>query len=448
MKKLLSSLALLCLVVTAGYSYEFAVSTAEASREAHSEFINTYRTKIESKASRKGIPFAVVAAVMSSQSGAEKQASNYNFSLITTNSKYARVGKFLYADEQHGLMVFERPRHNAEATVLVLQGWAKSKMGVYPSNDLEWLQALTDVENGLLPPERLTELAVAYEAATGTYLDMAQLNPTSIITETPLEYDLAIQMSQKEQELYEMNQALADAKNQLAQKEQKIVVTEQEKEVIREALVTAREELTTAEVEADSARNKVVNLRNEFQSHKANPNPLFKSMIDIRGGIGFFKQEGLEELSNALNLELQYSRLIKKGLGFEVGVNLLQESEAEEFMPFINPYLGVSFGKYDNTIGFSIAPRAYYFMNPMSELETIVEGTTMINRVKPTFMYGAGANVKLKIGDIGAFTIYSNYMRGPYKVETTGTLNDTSYSNTTQTNLNIFGGGIGLSFNL
>jgi len=87
-------------------------------------------------------------------------------------------------------------------------------------------------------------------------------------------------------------------------------------------------------------------------------------------------------------------------------------------------------------------------MNPMSEIETIVEGATMINRVKPTFMYGAGANVKLKIGDIGAFTIYSNYMRGPYKVETTGTLNDTSYSNTSQTNLNIFGGGIGLSFSL
>ena len=227
MKKLISSLLLLGLLTTVGYSYEFAVSTAEASREAHSAFINTYKTKIESKAANKGIPFAIVAAIMSSQAGAGKEVFNNNFSLITAESKYARIGKFLYAKEQFGLMVFERPRHNAEATVLVLQGWIKNKIGTRPTTGLQWLKALTDAENGLLPPERLAELAVAYEAATNTYLDISQLRPkrASAPTNVPENNGLVIQMSKKEQALKKTNQALVNAKNQLAQKKQKSVIT-------------------------------------------------------------------------------------------------------------------------------------------------------------------------------------------------------------------------------
>ena len=84
----------------------------------------------------------------------------------------------------------------------------------------------------------------------------------------------------------------------------------------------------------------------------------------------------------------------------------------------------------------------------MLEITTMVEDAPMVGRVKPTVMYGAGANVKLKLGDIAAFTLYANYMRGPFKIEEKGMLNGENYINTTQTTLNAFGSGVGLSFRL
>lgn len=446
MKKILSSIFLSVLFISIGFSQEFKISNAIAPKEAHSEFAHVYRTKIEAKAKQKGIPFGIVAAIMSSQAGANTQVSGYNFSQISSTSKYARVGKFAYNDQQDGLMQFDRPRHNAEATVLILSGWLKKRLGFLPNTNIEWLNALTEPETGLFPLDRLPELAAAYEGATGTILDINELNFDSefLLDESEVPAASVVQM----EELAEVNNNLALTKEELAQKEQKLLLAEQQKAIMEEELIMTKEELALAEAETDSARQKVVKLRNEFQSHKSNPNPLFKSMIDIKGGIGFFKSVGTRDLSNGYNVEAQYALINNKGIGLEAGVNMMQLTDSDKFEPYISPYLGFSIGKYDNTLGFSFSPRAYYFMNPMVEFETSVEDAIMVGRVKSTFMYGAGANVKLKLSDFAAFTLYANYMRGPFKIEETGILDGTPYLNTTKTNLNVFGSGIGLSFSL
>ena len=448
MKKIFLPLLAWTLSITIGFSQEFAFSDAIAAKEDHSVFIEKYRTKIEAKAAKKNMPFGIVAAIMSAQSGANINATGYNFAQIAATSKYARVGKFVYTDQQDGLLLFDRPRHNAEATILILSGWLKNKLGVRPETDIEWLNALTEGDIGLFPTDRLAELAVAYEAATGSFVDLDQLNLSEEFIEQEQQTTTASELAAQNQELQKINEDLALTKEELAQKEQRLLAAEQEKEAIKEELTMTKEELSIAEMESDSARKKVVKLRNEFQSHKANPNPLFRSMIDIKGGLAFFKAQNANDLSNGINVEAQYALIGNNGIGIEAGVNVIQLSEAEEFTPFISPYLGFSIGKYDNTLGFSFSPRAYYFMNPTLEINSMIEDAPMVGQVKPTVMYGAGANVKLKLGDIAAFTLYANYMRGPFKIEETGILNDTDYKNTTKTNLNVFGSGIGLSFKL
>ncbi|GEM_PF-4952812 len=448
MKNIFFPLIVWTLSIAVCNAQEFAFSDAIASKEDHSAFIEKYRTKIEAKAAKKNIPFGIVAAIISSQAGANTAVSGYNFAKIAATSKYARVGKFVYTDQQDGLMLFDRPRHNAEATVLILAGWLKDRIGAYPETDIDWLNALTEAETGLFPVDRLAELAVAYEAATNSFLDINQLNLSETFIEEEQQAEIASNLATQNQELQKANQDLTLTKEELAQKEQQLLAAEQAKIAIQEELVLTKEELATATIESDSARRKVVKLRNEFQSHKANPNPLFRSMIDIKGGIAFFKAQNVADLSNGINVEAQYSLIGNNGIGIETGVNIVQLSESEDFTPFISPYLGFSVGKYDNTLGFSFSPRAYYFMNPSLEITTMVEDAPMIGRVKPTVMYGAGANVKLKLGDIAAFTLYANFMRGPYKVEAKGMLNGEAYINTTTTNLNVFGSGVGLSFRL
>jgi len=448
MKKIFFLLIAWALSIALGNAQEFAFSDAIAAKEDHSAFIETYRTKIEAKAAKKNIPFGIVAAIMSAQAGANTNISGYNFAKVAATSQYARVGKFVYVDQQDGLMLFDRPRHNAEATVLILAGWLNDRLGFYPETGVDWLNALTASGTGLFPTDRLAELAVAYEAATNTFVDVNQLNLSKPFVEQEQQTTAAANLAVQSQELEKVNQDLALTKAELAQKEQKLLATEQAKATIQETLVQTQEELSAAETASDSARQKVVKLRNEYQSHKANPNPLFKNMIDIKGGIAFFKAENAADISNGLNVEAQYSLIGNNGIGVEAGVNLIQLSENEDFAPFISPYLGFSVGKYDNTLGFSFSPRAYYFMNPMLEITTMVDDAPMIGRVKPTIMYGAGANVKLKLGDIAAFTLYANYMRGPFKIEETGMLNGEAFINTTKTNLNVFGSGVGLSFKL
>ena len=448
MKKILFPLLACICCISIGYAQEFAISNAEAAKEEHHTFIEKYRTKIEAKAAKKNIPFGIVAAIMSAQAGANANTTGYNFSKIAATSQYARVGKFMYADQQDGLMLFDRPRHNAEATVLILSGWLKTRIGVQPETGIEWLNALTEPETGLFPTDRLAELAVAYEAATGSFLDIDQLNLSEAFIAEEQQTAITSDLAAQSQALEAINEDLALTKEELAEKERKLLAAEQAKATMQEELTMTKEELTMAEMETDSARRKVVKLRNEFQSHKANPNPLFRSMIDIKGGLAFFKAQNAEELSTGINLEAQYALVGNNGIGVEAGVNVFQLSEAEDFTPFISPYLGFSVGKYDNTLGFSFSPRAYYFMNPALEITTMIEDAPMIGRVKPTVMFGAGANVKLKLGDIAAFTLYANYMRGPFKIEEKGMLNGDTYLNTTKTNLNVFGSGIGLSFRL
>ncbi len=448
MKKIFFPLLAWIGCISIGYAQEFAVSNAEAAKEEHSIFIEKYRTKIEAKAVKKNIPFGITAAIMSAQAGANIQTTGYNFSKIAATSQYARVGKFVYADQQDGLMLFDRPRHNAEATVLILAGWLKNRIGVELETGIEWLNALTEEETGLFPADRLAELAVAYEAATGSFLDINELNLSEAFIEAEQQTEIASNLANENQALEKINEDLALTKEELAEKEQKLLAVEQAKATMQEELTMTKEELAMAEMETDSARRKVVKLRNEFQAHKANPNPLFRSMIDIKGGLALFKAQNTGEVSTGINVEAQYALIGNNGIGIEAGVNMIQLSEAEDFTPFISPYLGFSVGKYDNTLGFSFSPRAYYFMNPMLEITTMVEDAPMIGRVKPTVMFGAGANVKLKLGDIAAFTLYTNYMRGPFKIEEKGLLNEEVYINTTKTNLNVFGGGVGLSFRL
>ncbi len=408
MKKIFFPLLVWTLSITINYAQEFAISDAFASKEAHSAFIEQYRTKIEAKAAKKDIPFGIVAAIMSAQAGANTNVTGYNFAKIAATSTYARVGKFVYTDQQDGLILFDRPRHNAEATVLILVGWSKNRIGLQPETGTEWLNALTERETGLFPMDRLAELAVAYEAATGNFLDINALNLSDSFLEQEKQTTIASDLAAQNQALEKANKDLVLTKEALAKKDQKLVAAEQAKAAIEEELTMTKEELTVAEMETDSARKKVVKLRNEYQSHKANPNPLFRSMIDLKGGIAFFKAADGGDLSNGINVEAQYALIGNNGIGIEAGVNLIQLSESESFEPFISPYLGFSIGKYDNTIGFSFSPRAYYFMNPMLEVTTMVDDAPMIGRVKPTFMYGAGANVKLKLGDIAAFTLYAN----------------------------------------
>lgn len=448
MKKIFFPLLAWALSFTISYAQEFAISDAVASKEEHSIFIEKYRTKIEAKAAKKDMPFAIVAAIMSAQSGANINATGYNFAKIASTTNYARVGKFIYTDEEDGLLLFDRPRHNAEATVLILVGWLKNRVGLQPESGIEWLNALTATGTGLFPTDRLPELAVAYEAGTGSILDINELNLDESFIQQEEEMEIAADLAAQSETLEKVNQDLEQTKEALAEKEQKLLAAEQAKAIMEEELSTTKEELSIAEMETDSARQKVVKLRNEFQTHKANPNPLFRSMIDIKGGIAFFKAQDGGDLSTGINVEAQYALVGNNGIGIEAGVNMAQLSEAEEFTPYISPFLGFSIGKYDNTLGFSFSPRVYYFMNPMLEITTMVDDAPMIGRVKPTVMYGAGANVKLKLGDIAAFTLYANYMRGPFKVEEKGTLNEAAYINTTKTTLNIFGSGIGLSFKL
>ena len=448
MKKIFFPLIAWTLSIAIGNAQEFAFSDAIAAKEDHRAFIETYRTKIEAKAAKKHIPFGVVAAIMSAQAGANTTISGYNFAKIAATSQYARVGKFVYADQRDGLMLFDRPRHNAEATVLILAGWLKDRIGFTPATGIDWLNALTESGTGLFPTERLAELAVAYEAATNSFVDINQLNLSETFVEQEQQATATADLALQNQALEKINQDLALTKEELAQKEQKLLAVEQAKATIQEELVQTKEELSAAETASDSARQKVVKLRNEFQSHKANPNPLFKSMVDIKGGLAFFKAQNATDISNGINIEAQYALVGNNGIGVEAGVNMTQLSESAAFTPFISPYLGFSVGKYDNTLGFSFSPRAYYFMNPMLEITTMVEDAPMLGRVKPTVMYGAGANVKLKLGDIAAFTLYANYMRGPFKIEEAGMLNGENYINTTKTNLNVFGSGVGLSFRL
>jgi len=408
MKKIFFPLIACTLSIAISNAQEFAFSDAIAAKEDHRVFIETYHTKIEAKAAKKNIPFGIVAAIMSAQAGA-----NTNMS-----------------------------------AVLILAGWLNDRLGVYPETDIDWLNALTESQTGLFPTDRLAELAVAYEAATNRLVDINQLNLSDTFIEQEQQTEAAANLAVQSQELEKVNQDLVLTKEELAQKEQKLLAAEQAKAAIQEELVLTKEELSAAETASDSARQKVVKLRNDFQSHKANPNPLFKNMIDIKGGITFFKAENATDISNGLNVEVQYSLIGNNGIGVEAGVSVIQLSDTEEFTPFISPYLGFSVGKYDNTLGFSVSPRAYYFMNPMLEINTTVDDAPMTGRVKPTVMYGAGANVKLKLGDIAAFTVYASYMRGPFKIEETGMLNGAAFINTTKTNLNVFGSGIGLSFKL
>jgi len=249
MKKVISSLVLSLLFIGMSHSMEFAVSTAEASREAHSAFINEYRSKIEGKTANQNIPFAIIAAIMSSQAGADKELAVNNFSLITSDSKYARVGKFSLAATWNGLMVFDRPRHNAEATVLVLQGWVKHQLATAPNSDIDWLHALTHPKNGLLPPERLAELAVAYEAATNTYLDLAALN----LTEAKTIANGSVSSKEKV--------SITQIQQEFTAKGQKLETAKQVKGKLQAELINTQAERQTVEGEIDSVRQKVVHLK-------------------------------------------------------------------------------------------------------------------------------------------------------------------------------------------
>lgn len=220
--------------------------------------------------------------------------------------------------------------------------------------------------------------------------------------------------------------------------ERNTLVDELEKTKVRLSLQD--QQLKAIFQDLDSTKNIITSLPTRSK--------LFRSLLDIKGGLASWIEDDYQEVSNGINLEIQYSFLSKIGLGFEVGVNTVRLSELEGFDPFINPFVGVLIGKNDQSIGFTFGPRIYYFMNPSYELEVNNEDVSTKTTISPGLMYGGGANLKFKLRKKVALSIYGNYMTGDVELNETGIKSGEYFDNVTKNKLHMIGVGLGLSFKL
>ncbi len=214
-----------------------------------------------------------------------------------------------------------------------------------------------------------------------------------------------------------------------------------------QAVLDDTEKLLT-EARKKEALNSLPNENQKKITRTSYEQPSFKKMLEISGGITILIEENAQEISNGANLEIKYSQVFPKGFGFEAGLNVLTISELEGFDPFINPFIGLSFGRYDRNIGFSISPRAYLFTNPTLKIEDQNGGSTLSTKLTPSFMYGGGANIKFKINPKLALNIYGSYMRSEVKLVETRIQNGENINTNSENTINIIGTGLGISIKL
>ncbi len=242
-----------------------------------------------------------------------------------------------------------------------------------------------------------------------------------------------------------ISKELHKTKLELRLKEEQFLSAELENELIQRDLKSTEKKLKAVETEKLYTQRELDIARISNHPKEAS---IFKSMVDVTVGGSMFVEDNHQEAANGINVEAKYSFSSAKGFGFEGGLNMINLFESNKFAPFLNPFLGVSYGVHENKIGFSFAPRVYLFSNPSLKMEERTETVSTTTTLTPSVMFGFGANLKFKISKKTALTLSGSFMRGTQKLKETGTRSGVIYNNTTKNNLNIYSAGIGLSFKL
>ncbi len=254
------------------------------------------------------------------------------------------------------------------------------------------------------------------------------------------------EIDQLSEELAGNKVKLAAHKSQSSSFERELASRQKELEIINDKLVST--EANLQELQNKLTLSEQVEKPAEPTEPADSSPTLFRSILDVRGGISILIENQYEEVANGYNLEIQYSYLSTIGLGFEAGVNAISIPELEDFDPFLNPYIGLTIGKHDRSIGFNISPRVYYFMNPTYKLEENSDNTSTSTEIVPGFMIGGSANLRFRLGDKVALTLYGSYMKGDVELKESGTKNGVDYKNNTKNNLDIIHTGLGFAFKI
>ncbi len=242
-----------------------------------------------------------------------------------------------------------------------------------------------------------------------------------------------------------LSEELNNTKKELELKNKKLLSTELDKKLVENELEITREKLELSGLQNAETLQDIDSQENEKPSTE---HSFFRKMLDVSAGIAVLVEDNYQEVANGFNMEVKYALSSSKGFGFEGGLNFINLSELNKFTPFINPFLGISYGRYDSNIAFSVAPRVYLFTNPFLSLEDETEITLTTTKVTPSVMFGFGTNLRFKLNKKLALTLIGSYMRGAVKLKETGTKSGESFTNNTKNNLSIFGAGLGISFKL
>ncbi len=227
----------------------------------------------------------------------------------------------------------------------------------------------------------------------------------------------------RERELKKIHQLLEEEKN----------TTEQKTAVI-----------LALQLEIDSLQRALLRYNDESHSHQSGTRRLH-SYLDFKPGVATFIEKD-DGVSNGVDLELRYTVVNPGGFGGEVGINAVYLPELDGFRPFVNPFVGISFGKYTERLRFSVSPRVYWVTIPgiMKERQTDAIATT--TRVVPSFFFGGSLNVQYVLNEKLALALYGNYMNGTLDMEETGTVDGVGFNSVTTKKLNVIGAGVGLSY--
>ena len=172
--------------------------------------------------------------------------------------------------------------------------------------------------------------------------------------------------------------------------------------------------------------------------------PVFITMLDIKAGLSIFNDN--VETSNGLDFEASYSLLNSYGLGIEAGLNIIYLPMQEGSSPYINPFLGLPFGKYYPKFSFAVSPRIYFVSSPGFKRTSELDNHSTTTKIVPSFMIGAGANFKYKLNERLALSIYGSYITGMQELKESGTKDGADYTNVTENKIKVLGVGIGGSY--
>ena len=262
------------------------------------------------------------------------------------------------------------------------------------------------------------------------------------------EMEVALKQAKEELRLKEMEIELEQTKEELRLKEQQLLAATQKKDstqtikekpvAIETDIITTPEQLTT---EADSMVTLV-----EKKAIKPVEEVSFISMIDVKAGLSIFKESSSEDVRKGLDFEVNGSLLNAYGLGVEVGLNIVYLPEIDDASPYINPFLGLTFGKYYRNLSFTIAPRFYFVTNPGFKLTEELDNKSTTTTVVPSFMIGVGGNLKYKLNKKLALILYGSFIKGSVELKETGTIDGAPYKNQIENKLDVIGTGIGVSY--